>query len=185
MNNAIAVRSPSQLDPDTHTECLEFIRTAIASNDRQTALDIKNVLAEVCASGYADRAQIWADLTDTEQQNFKELLALPPIALPEPAPETTPATTPEPEPAPETPITPADAKKMREIATVWWDEFYGEQLQNLLTQMFGWQAPGTKYDATTINAWLVTEDAIVRDRIGELWQLKHGEGLIDSLDCGF
>ncbi|MEG5031164.1 AAA family ATPase [Microcoleus sp. AT8-B1] len=95
-------------------------------------------------------------------------------------PEPVQVTTPEPET-----ITPADAEKLREIATVWWDEFYGEQLQNLLTQMFGWQAPGTKYDATTINAWLVTEDAIVRDRIGELWQLKHGEGLIDSLDCGF
>lgn len=113
--SVLAVRSPAQLDPDTHAECLEFIRTAIASNDRQTALDIKNVLAEVCQNGYADRAAIWADLTRTEQQNFKELLALPPIALPEPAPETTPATTPEPEPAPETPITPADAEKMRDI----------------------------------------------------------------------
>lgn len=74
------IRSPSRLDPATHADCLELIRAAIASNHRQTALDIKNVLAEVCASGYADRAQIWADLTPTEQQQFQELLGPPPIA---------------------------------------------------------------------------------------------------------
>ena len=58
-------RSSAQLDPATHLECLEFIRAAIASNDRETAQDIKNVLAEVCDSGYADRTKIWADLTHT------------------------------------------------------------------------------------------------------------------------
>lgn len=62
-------RSPSPtLDPAAHIECLEFIRVAIASNDRQTALDIKNVLAEVCNFGYTDRTKIWADLTLIEQQ---------------------------------------------------------------------------------------------------------------------
>ncbi|MEG4335723.1 hypothetical protein QUB40_27880 [Microcoleus sp. AT9_A2] len=165
MNNAIAVRSPAppQLDPATHTECLGFVRSAIASNDRQTALDIKNVLAEVCASGYADRAQIWADLTDTEQQNFKELLALP-----EPAPKTTPATTPEPEPAPETPITPADAEKMRDIALVWWPEMWPEAQQSLVAQLFGWGAPARKYSPVQIARWVQGEDELVRDRIGEL-----------------
>ena len=77
-NNLVAVRSPVQLDPATHAECLEFIRAAIASNDRQTALDIKNVLADVCQRGYVDRAAIWAALSETEQQQFQELLA--PIA---------------------------------------------------------------------------------------------------------
>lgn len=67
-------RSPVQLDPAAHDECLEFVRIAIASNDRQTVSDIKNVLAEVCNSGYADRAAIWADLTQTERQQFQELL---------------------------------------------------------------------------------------------------------------
>ncbi|MEG5054542.1 MULTISPECIES: hypothetical protein [unclassified Microcoleus] len=56
------------------TECADFIRAAIASNDRQTALDIKNVLADVCPNGHADRTAIWAALTQTEQQQFKELL---------------------------------------------------------------------------------------------------------------
>ena len=30
-------RSPVQIDPATHAECLEFIRAAIASNDRHSA----------------------------------------------------------------------------------------------------------------------------------------------------
>ncbi|MEG4589360.1 DUF3854 domain-containing protein [Microcoleus sp. MOSTC5] len=68
------------LDPVIHAECLEFFRLAIASNDRQTALDIKNVLAEVCKNGYADRAAIWSDLTETQQQQFQTLLEPPPIA---------------------------------------------------------------------------------------------------------
>jgi len=50
------------LDAATPIECLEFIRVAIVSNDRTTALDIKNVLAEVCQNGHADRAAIWAAL---------------------------------------------------------------------------------------------------------------------------
>jgi hypothetical protein len=90
----------------------------------------------------------------------------------------------EPEPEPET-ITPEDAEKMREIATVWWDEFYSEQLQNLLTQMFGWDAPGTKYCREAITRWLEGEDSLVGDRLDELWRMKHGEGLVESPDCGF
>ncbi len=290
-NNLVTI--PTKLDRATHTECLEFVRSAITVADRQTAKDVAGILKDCYERGYVDRAAIWADLTQTEQQNFKEQLALPLIALPEPAPETalaaptappepltapfpingqairrgqwiearaiawndegtqlvveylradgdmgemlvfpekfaptepialpaeTSAPTPEPEltapeptpPAPEptpepvpetataptptaepqtaepeTAITPEDAEKMREIALVWWPEMYHpETLQSLIVQMWGWGAPGTKYDAATVTAWLALEDELVRDRISELWQLKHGEGL-DSLDCGF
>ena len=73
-------RSSSRLNPATYVECLEFIRAAIVEADRQTAQDIKNVLAEVCNSGYADRAAIWAELTPIEQQQFQSLLAPPPLA---------------------------------------------------------------------------------------------------------
>ena len=73
-------RSRVQTDPATNLECLNFIRAAIVEADRQTAQDIKNVLAEVCNSGYADRAPIWAALSETEQQQFQELLAPPPVA---------------------------------------------------------------------------------------------------------
>ncbi|MEG4520992.1 hypothetical protein [Microcoleus sp. AT9b-C5] len=258
LENAIT-RSPvaTQTDPATHAECLEFVRAAIASNDRQTALDIKNVLAEVCENGHADRKKIWADLTDTEKSQFQELLAPSPIApliekihaaqtwaeaesvwggdldlkaqikvalsreelvrigklykqahlQPKPNPSPAPIAPPQPQKtqtaiAPEdavgitdtigrnqrqktqTAIAPEDAAKMRDIALVWWPEMYPEILQSLVTQMFGWNAPGTKYDAATVTAWLAGEDELVRDRISELWLLKHGEGL-DSLDCGF
>jgi len=37
------IRSPATLDPESEAECVAFIRSAIASNDRQTALDIKGV----------------------------------------------------------------------------------------------------------------------------------------------
>lgn len=75
-------RSPVQLDPAAHDECLEFVRIAIASNDRQTVIDIKNVLAEVCNSGYADRAAIWADLTQTEVSNSKNCYSQSPTTSP-------------------------------------------------------------------------------------------------------
>ena len=79
LNNLVAVRSPSKLDPATHAECLEFIRAAIAEGCPQTARDIKNVLGEVCQRGHLDRAAIWADLSPTEQNQYRELLAPSPI----------------------------------------------------------------------------------------------------------
>ena len=45
------------LDAATPIECLEFIRAA-ASNDQQTALDIKNVLTDNYQRGHIDRAAI-------------------------------------------------------------------------------------------------------------------------------
>jgi len=80
-NNLVVARSPTvQLDPATHAECVEFIRAAIASNDRQTAQQIAAVLKECYQRGYVDRAEIWAALTQTEQQQFQKLLAPPPLA---------------------------------------------------------------------------------------------------------
>ena len=79
-NNLVAVRSPVQLDPATHAECLEFIRAAIASNDRQTAQQIAAILKDCCQRGYIDRAGIWAALSPTEQQQFQELLGPPLVA---------------------------------------------------------------------------------------------------------
>lgn len=78
-----STRSPAPaLDPASHAGCLEFIRAAIVEADRQTALDIKNVVAEVCECGYADRAAIWQSLSADEQATFTALLKEPePIAL--------------------------------------------------------------------------------------------------------
>ena len=72
-------RSPVPIDTDTHAECLHFVRSAKAYADRTTAHQIAAVLKEVCQNGYADRTQIWADLTPIERQQFQSLLAPPPI----------------------------------------------------------------------------------------------------------
>jgi len=65
-------------------------------------------------------------------------------------------------------VTDEDAQKLRDIALVWWLEYYPEQMQALLTQMYAWQAPGAKYDVTTLAEWLNGEDELIRDRITEL-----------------
>jgi hypothetical protein len=121
---------------------------------------------------------------ESQQQPVPEPIA--PAGL-EPVPPQKPG---EPQPAPITvaeseTITPEDAEKMRDLALIWWDEYYSEQLQSLLGQMFGWKAPGTKYSREAIGRWLESEGAAVRVRLDELWRKKHGEGLIDVPDCGF
>ena len=65
-------------------------------------------------------------------------------------------------------ITAEDAQKIRDIALVWWLEYYPEQMQSLLTQMYGRQAPGTKYDLAILAKWLEGEDDLIRDRITQL-----------------
>jgi CRISPR-associated protein Cmr3 len=71
-----------------------------------------------------------------------------------------------------TEVSPEDAAKFRDIALVWWSEYYPAQLQNLLTQMYGWNAPGTKYDVAVIAGWLENQDKLIRDRITELVNQK-------------
>ena len=73
-----------------------------------------------------------------------------------------------------TEVSPEDAEKLRDIALIWWPEYYPEHLQNLLTQMYGWKAPGTKYDTTTLVEWLQGEDDLIRDRIIELIHRRKG-----------
>jgi putative DNA primase/helicase len=55
---------------------------------------------------------------------------------------------------------------------IWWEEYYPERTQGLLTQMYGWQAPGTKYEVATLAEWLEGEDSLIRDRITELVHLR-------------
>lgn len=65
-------------------------------------------------------------------------------------------------------VTDEDAQNLRDIALLWWPEYYPEQIQGLITQMYGWQAPGTKYDVATLAEWLEGEGDLIRDRITEL-----------------
>jgi HEAT repeat protein len=69
-------------------------------------------------------------------------------------------------------ITPEDAEKLRDLALIWWSEYYPDQLQSLLTQMYGWNAPGAKYDVAVILKWLESQDELIRDRITELVNQK-------------
>jgi len=155
-------------------ELVQMIWVAIAEPDpesaRRTAADILPILKDVCARGAANREKVWAALTDSERAIFLELTAKPSARSDNPQEPISPQPAPEPEI-----IAPTDAEKLREIATVWWDKYFPEQLQTLITQMFGWGAPGTKYDAATIATWLATEGAVVRDRIGELIR-RRSEG---------
>ena len=69
-------------------------------------------------------------------------------------------------------ITPEDAQAIRDIALVWWPEYYPEQMQSLLTQMYGREAPGTKYSVATLVRWFDGEVPEVRDHITELMRLR-------------
>jgi putative DNA primase/helicase len=100
------------------------------------------------SSPFAEVCNLIAQFTDAERQKLVELLTQP-QQLPKK-------------------VTPEDAQAMRDIALVWWPEYYPEQMQALLTQMYGWQAPGTKYDATTLAEWLQGQDDLIRDRITQL-----------------
>jgi hypothetical protein len=70
----------NQVDPLAHAEGLEFIRVAIAENDYEFAQQVATILKDVCQRGHADRVAIWSDLTETEKEQFQELLGPPPIA---------------------------------------------------------------------------------------------------------
>jgi putative DNA primase/helicase len=103
---------------------------------------------------FCEVCNLVSQFTDAERQKLVELLTQP-----QPLPKK---------------VTPEDAQKMRDIALVWWPEYYPEQMQALLTQMYGWQAPGTKYDVATLAEWLEGEDDLIRDRITELIHRRRG-----------
>jgi putative DNA primase/helicase len=106
------------------------------------------------SSPFTEICNLLSQLTDTERQKLAEILTQP-----QPLPGK---------------VTPEDAQKLRDIALVWWPEYYPEQMQALLTQMYGWQAPGTKYDGVTLAEWLDGEDELIRDRITELIHRRRG-----------
>jgi hypothetical protein len=70
-------------------------------------------------------------------------------------------------------ISSLDAEKLRNIALIWWPEYYPDQLQSLVAQMYGWNAPGTKYDVDVIAMWLESQDELIRNRINHLISLKN------------
>jgi putative DNA primase/helicase len=105
-------------------------------------------------SPFVEVCKLVSQFSDADRQKLIKLLA-------------------ESQPLPEK-VTPDDAQVMRDIARVWWLEYYPEQIQALMTQMYGWQAPGTKYDVATLAEWLEGEDELIRDRITELIHRRKG-----------
>jgi hypothetical protein len=194
------VDRPEETEPETEAEAEEayligFIRYAIAENDSQFAKEIQVILRDVCSAGAADRQKVWASLTEAEKSAFTALLSTPEStpATSEPTPTPEPTSEPTPVPAPATPtskstaesaiesaatpraeqVSEEDAEKLRDIALIWWSEYYPEQMQALLTQMYGWKAPGNKYETAVIVQWLEGEDAEVRECINQLISLKN------------
>jgi putative DNA primase/helicase len=102
---------------------------------------------------FAEVCKLVAQLTDAEWQKLVELRTQS-----QPLPEK---------------ITPKDAQVIRDIALLWWHEYYPEQMQSLVTQMYGREAPGTKYSVATITEWSKGEVPEVRDRITELMHLRR------------
>jgi len=102
---------------------------------------------------FAEVCKLVAQLTDAEWQKLVELRTQS-----QPLPEK---------------ITPKDAQVIRDIALLWWHEYYPEQMQSLVTQMYGREAPGTKYSVATITEWFKGEVPEVRDRITELMHLRR------------
>ncbi|MEG4281375.1 hypothetical protein QUA62_28525 [Microcoleus sp. MON1_C1] len=186
-------------------ELIDFIRFAIAENDSQFATEIQVILKDVCGKGAADRQKVWDALTEAEKVAFTALLGQPTSPTPpteaieqsgqvittesaelnQPQPVTdaltdAPTDTPadvvgEPPPPPIEQIEQIDAEKMREIALIWWDEFYPEQMQSLISQLYAWKAPGTKYSQEAIDCWLNTQDEIVKERISRIIEGKNGQ----------
>ena len=68
-------------------------------------------------------------------------------------------------------LTRADAQKLKDIVTTWWDVYYPEHTQSLLVQLFGWQSVGVRYSAETIFEWLKVQKPVVRDRVTELYEM--------------
>ena len=55
-------------------ELVSLIREALASNDPETAHEINSIIKAVCQKGHADRKEVWARLTASEQLQFTTLL---------------------------------------------------------------------------------------------------------------
>jgi hypothetical protein len=129
---------------DSEAELVQFIHIALANNDVEFAGMIQEILQDLCKEGGgADRGKVWAALAKDEQLAFRSLL----IQLE---------------------IDPADAEKMRDIASIWWQEYYPQDMQSLIAQMFGWDSPGRKYIRYAIKRWLKGQSAQTQERIGKL-----------------
>jgi predicted P-loop ATPase len=121
------------------------IQSAIKHNSKAVACAIELDLKRDIDAGNVTEAAV-AKIVGQSFQDFKKLATL---------------------------IAPIDAEKIRDIANIFWTEYYPEHTQSLITQMFGSRSPGTKYSQEIILEWLKTENELVRDRITYLLELVN------------
>jgi putative DNA primase/helicase len=128
--------------------------TGAAVGAAQTLTQSGGADGAAISSPFAEVCKLIPQFTDAERQKLIKLLTQS-----QPLPQK---------------VTPEDAQILRDIARVWWLEYYPERIQALVTQMYGWQAPGTKYDVATLAEWLQGEEDLIRDRITELMHRRRG-----------
>jgi putative DNA primase/helicase len=146
--NIASPASPVDLARVTASPLASPKNTGEASGEARTLSQSAGEAGEAVSLPFTEICNLLSQLTDSEWQKLAGILTQP-----QPLPKK---------------VTPNDAEVMRDIALVWWSEYYPEQMQALLTQMYGWQAPGTKYDVATLVEWLEGEDDLIRDRITQL-----------------
>jgi putative DNA primase/helicase len=152
--NIASLASLAHCEGDTASLNASLPKPSEASSEAKTLTGKRSEASEAISSPFAEVCKLVAQFTDAERQKLVELLTQS-----QPLPKK---------------VTPEDAQTMRDIARVWWLEYYPERIQALVTQMYGWQAPGTKYDVGILVEWLQGEDDLIRDRITELMHRRRG-----------
>jgi putative DNA primase/helicase len=152
--NIASPASPVDIERVTASPLASPKLSGEASGEARKLTQRAGEAGEAVSSTFAEICNLLSELTDSERQKLVELLTQP-QQLPKK-------------------VTPEDAQIMRDIARVWWLEYYPERIQALVTQMYGWQAPGTKYDMGILVEWLQGEDDLIRDRITELMHRRRG-----------
>jgi len=146
--NIASPASPVDLARVTASPLASPKNTGEASGEARTLSQRAGEAGEAVSSTFTEICNLLSQLPDSERQKLADILTQP-----QPLPKK---------------VTPEDAQKMRDIALVWWSEYYPERIQALVTQMYGWQAPGTRYDVAILVEWLQGEDDLIRDHITEL-----------------
>lgn len=76
-----------------------------------------------------------------------------------------------------TELLPTDREAILEIAIDFWPHYYPGGIQSLVTQLFGREAPGSKYSLKAITNWLESQQQVIQERIWKLIAIKFGNAI--------
>jgi putative DNA primase/helicase len=150
--NIASLASLAHREGDTASLTASLAKSSEAVSEATTLTGKRSEASEAIFPTFAEICNSLSRLTEYERQKLIELLS--------PSQQSTEK------------ITPEDAQVIRDVALLWWPEYYPEQVQSLITQMYGRGAPGTKYSVATLTRWLEGEVPEVRDHITKLIQLR-------------